>query len=281
MLLYKAEIKGGKRWASDDMMFFATSILGAITWAKILYAGTEKQFYIHEYKVPNNADAIYNYDSYIWTSGGWSSVGKESGIEEPIPLKDVPKDIPPHGQIAVFLSTPPEFRQIAYYDNGNLISKKKIDQNKIIISDAVSTIIANGEIFEVLFDFQLINSLRILVVDPDDDYRFDMLANSFPQLLDMLDTQISLLDDTLTLDGLTEAFTDFWTDATDEYVNYIQIAKNHVIDLSEFIKSISFDDLQQPYTIKMLQSYYDDITKAYKDLKKYHNQFALNVTNLL
>lgn len=151
MKLYKAESPQFREQYVENMSYFAFSPEGALQWGKILFGTTP--FFIREYKVPNNFLALWNSGTYRFEAHDWKWTGGE-GSTTLEPLSTIAaRNLPITSQVLVQTGNISrlEYRQVAYFNGQELITKNKQDQQYITASDILAEISSYAEKQDVKF----------------------------------------------------------------------------------------------------------------------------------
>lgn len=177
-------------------IFMSPSPEGAFMWATTLF--DSDPYFINEYKVPNSTPAIYNTGTYRLDNGKWTG---GTGITDPIPVGDIP-DVPDSGQIALLSDTMDyEYRQIAYFDGTNLISKDKNDAARVTISQKAGQLAAYVDRLDIII-YQLSQTI-------DDNAGVQHINSYLNMLSDLFNTMLQTIDSMTDVDGLTVDYADY------------------------------------------------------------------------
>jgi hypothetical protein len=228
MLLYKAVQRNQRIPMINGMIFMSPSVEGAFMWASTLFG--DAPYFINEYKIPNSEPVIYNTGSYRWSNGNWTG---GDGIVDPVELGDIP-DLPDTGQIAILSDDMDyEYRQVAYFDGKNLISKNKNDAARITISHQAGQIAANVDKLDIM-----LNMIQQYIEDYDIT-KADGVQSVVDGTSKLFDTIIQLLDGMVDVDGLTVDFSDY-LDRLGSQLDKVQ--HNELSDLIKLSKQLVGQD---------------------------------------
>lgn len=141
MLLYKTIKAGDKPHSNNGFFYLATTPKNAFMWAETLWGEGDKYF-IDEYKIPNSEMCLYNTNTYVMRQEGNWRFG--TFPPNPIPVGDLPSNLPDTAQIAVITANPEQyqFSQIAYWDGSKLITKKSNQAARMEVSKTLGYIVA-------------------------------------------------------------------------------------------------------------------------------------------
>ena len=247
MLLYKAVERHNRTpYMSGGYIFMSPSVEGAFMWAETLFGS--KPYFINEYKVPNSELGLYNNGTYRIDNGKWTG---GVGSTEPMEIGNMP-DIPDTGQIAILSDSMDwEYRQIAYFDGENLITKDKNSSARITVGHQAGQLAAYIDRLDVITSMVLQSvktkdgTLRIVPL-------IELLSDSFNLILQSI-SSIS------TTDGLTVEFTNY-IKTLESQLKIVQ--KNELDVMLKLSSRLTDDDTQENDDIL------DDMTNTCEIIRK-------------
>lgn len=145
MKLYKAESPQFREQYVQNMSYFSFSPDGALQWGKILFGATP--FFIREYKVPNHFLALWNNGTYRFDPQSWTWTGGEGSTTlEPLSLI-ASRHLPITSQALVQTGdiSRLEYRQIAYFNGKELVTKNKQDNLYISAANTLAEVSSYAE----------------------------------------------------------------------------------------------------------------------------------------
>lgn len=249
MIFYKAVRSGDKPKAIDGFFFLAPTLKAAFMWAKTLFHDHEKYF-IDAYKIPNDEFCIYNADTFVMRNGKWAN---NSGVNDPIRVGDLPKNLPDTAQIAVITDNPNKFDyyQVAYWDGIKLISKNKSRAAALEAQKILGQLVAIADRIRE-FTRNMANSLRspgfggiYILTEENKEVSWNVQMHTLT--LRMLDETDHIIESALNVDDLSQ-----------DYINLIQgvlednqIVRGYVDEmLPMLIENEKLGDAEKEYTFE-------------------------------